>query len=113
MAKNHFAIEPPGRISISIPGYDPAGNLKAQAGKREEKRRRDQRRAAAQHAAGHTKDASAPSAGLSRAEKLSAADEAEVEALAVAAAAPRNAAFDMDLASAFRGESEDDRHADE
>ena len=44
MARNHFAIEPPGRIRISIPGYSPEDNLKEQAKRRSEKRKRQQRR---------------------------------------------------------------------
>jgi hypothetical protein len=44
MARNHFAIEQPRKISIAIEGYDPRAQSRAQTKKLTEKRRRAERR---------------------------------------------------------------------
>lgn len=113
MAKNHFASEKPGRINISIPGYDPAGNLKAQASKRAEKWRREQRRAAASAASAKPKDTQVSAAPPSDPTQPQAEVEAEIDAMVSAASKPRSA-FDLELAAAFHGGAEGEgRHAHE
>ncbi len=92
MAKDHFAIERPRKISISIQGYDARARVTEQRKKQQERSKRLRRKQKREPV-----PASTP-AGAS----ASQVDEAEIEALATAATTLPNQ-LESDLRAAFAG----------
>lgn len=91
MARSHFAIERPRRISISIQGYDAQAQTTDQERKRSESRRRKKKREVQKEQA---------SQASSKAALKRAADE--IDGLAAAAAVPtQKHTFEGELAEAF------------
>jgi hypothetical protein len=111
MARNHFAIEPPGRIRISIPGYSPEDNLKEQAKRRNEKRKRQRRRDEAAAAEARKREEAAASERLQQSQSPPFAGDDDVEALS-RAASRADEAFSLDLAAAF-SDPKEVRHENE
>lgn len=92
MAKDHFAIERPRKISISIQGYDARARITEQRKKQQERSKRLQRKQKREPVA-----ASSPAGG-----SAAQVDEAEIEALATAAMTLPNQ-LESDLRAAFAG----------
>lgn len=126
MARNDFAIEPPRKIKISLPGFEPKAAAEATPPRKDKKRKRRQRkqRAAGSAAVTSSGSSSQPHRSANRATPAGAKehkhrrnDEAEIEALAAAAAAtaiPRE--VQDQLLRAFAGTQPPEQggqHADE
>jgi len=93
MAKDHFAIERPRKISISIQGYDARSRVTEQRKKQDERAKRLKRK---------QKREPVPVAEESPVSLATADDDAEVEALAAAAATlPKQ--LEEELREAFGG----------
>ena len=123
MARNDFAIEPPRKIKISIPGYKPQVAAEAPPPQQKKKKRRQRK----QRSGGGTSSSSpqnqqrrsgkpATQAGA-KVPKHRRNDEAEIEALAAAAAAtPIPPEVEDQLLRAFSGThalEKGGQHADE
>lgn len=91
MAKDHFAIERPRKISISIQGYDARARITEQRKKQQERSKRLQRK--------QKREPVPPSTPAAAAVQV---DEAEIEALATAATTMPNQ-LESDLRAAFAG----------
>lgn len=103
MAKSHFAIERPRKISISIEGYNAEAQTQVQKRKQQERSRRLKRKAdaaAKRHRKEHPEGA--PLVRAQQAPVLREADVEEVEALSRAAAGkPLAADIERELRAAF------------
>lgn len=123
MARNHFAIERPRKISISIQGYDAQAVTKAQQKKRLESSKRQQRKGAAAQSAPPASAGAAPAAATqprptpakANAPAQPRADDDEIEALSRAAAGPEQCSSDDQLRQALAGDALEKgaHHADE
>ena len=108
MARNHFAIEKPRKISIAIEGYDAKARIQAQQKKQFERNRRLQRKPRGAAAPGTAALAPEPDLRTSNpaappsAPKTVCTQEDEVEALGAAASStPEAQKAEQDLRAAF------------
>lgn len=93
MAKDHFAIERPRKISISIQGYDARARIAEQRKKQQERAKRLKRK---------QKREPIPTSAAAEDVVVHEDDDAEIEALAAAAATlPKQ--LEADLRDAFSG----------
>lgn len=114
MAKSHFAIERPRKISISIEGYNAEAQTQAQKRKQQERSRRLKRRAdaAAKQQRRNHPEAALPPPAVQPPPVYRAEDVEEVEALNRAAAStPLTGEVERDLRAAFA--AQEASHANE
>ena len=110
MAKSHFAIERPRKISISIEGYNAEAQTQAQKRKQQERTRRLKRRADTE--AKQRRKAHPDAAPAHHVPTLHADDVDEVEALSRAAASkPLAGEVEREVRAALS--AEEGRHANE